>query len=263
MDGYQAETYGELTADIYDELHSARSDQQATVDLLAGLAGDGSALELAIGTGRIALPLGARGVRWTVSTSPRPWWPSCRPSRAGTPSPSPWATSPMFPSRAAPLVFVVFNSFFALVSQEEQVRCFANVAAHLTDDGVFVIEAFVPDPTLTANTSGSRAGPLASTGCSSTRPHQPRHPGRGEHARPAHRGGRAAVPGRPALRLAGRAGPHGAARGPPPTGPLGGLAAGAVRPTAAATSACTGVDTTVKPWSRRVSATRLTTSRRS
>jgi hypothetical protein len=45
------------------------------------------------------------------------------------------------------LVYVVFNTFFALSSQEEQVRCFANVAAHLSRDGCFVIEAFVPDPT--------------------------------------------------------------------------------------------------------------------
>ena len=46
-----------------------------------------------------------------------------------------------------PLVFLVFNTLFALTSQEEQVRCFQNVAAHLGPDGVFVIEAFVPDLT--------------------------------------------------------------------------------------------------------------------
>jgi len=44
------------------------------------------------------------------------------------------------------LVFVVFNTFFGLLSQEDQVRCFSGVARHLTDDGAFVIEAFVPDP---------------------------------------------------------------------------------------------------------------------
>jgi hypothetical protein len=46
------------------------------------------------------------------------------------------------------LVYVVFNTFFALLEQEQQVRCFFNVAAHLAPAGVFVIEAFVPDPTL-------------------------------------------------------------------------------------------------------------------
>src|SRR5690349_11924607 len=43
------------------------------------------------------------------------------------------------------LIFVSFNTFFALPSQDDQVRCFANVARHLTPEGVFVIEAFVPD----------------------------------------------------------------------------------------------------------------------
>ncbi len=45
------------------------------------------------------------------------------------------------------LVYLVFNTLFALVTQEEQVRCFANAARHLTEDGVFVIEAFIPDVT--------------------------------------------------------------------------------------------------------------------
>jgi hypothetical protein len=44
------------------------------------------------------------------------------------------------------LIFVVFNTFLCLISQEDQVRCFANVAEHLTDDGVFVIELQVPPP---------------------------------------------------------------------------------------------------------------------
>jgi hypothetical protein len=46
------------------------------------------------------------------------------------------------------LIYVVFNTFFGLLTQEAQVRCFRNVAAHLEDGGAFVIEAFVPDPTL-------------------------------------------------------------------------------------------------------------------
>jgi hypothetical protein len=46
------------------------------------------------------------------------------------------------------LIYVVFNTFFTLLDQEQQVRCFANVASHLSEQGAFVIEAFVPDPTL-------------------------------------------------------------------------------------------------------------------
>src|SRR5205823_8414922 len=53
-----------------------------------------------------------------------------------------------WPAGPFDLIYVVFNTFFGLLSQEEQVRCFANVAAHLTDSGVFLIEAFVPDPTM-------------------------------------------------------------------------------------------------------------------
>src|SRR5262249_61334114 len=46
------------------------------------------------------------------------------------------------------LIYVVFNTFFALLDQDQQVRCFRNVAAHLSDQGVFVMEAFVPDPSM-------------------------------------------------------------------------------------------------------------------
>jgi hypothetical protein len=47
-----------------------------------------------------------------------------------------------------PLVYVVFNTFYSLLTQDEQVRCFQAVAAHLAPGGAFVLEAFVPDPTL-------------------------------------------------------------------------------------------------------------------
>ena len=56
------------------------------------------------------------------------------------------------------LVFVAFNTFFALPTQDDQVRCFANVASHLADDGVFVIEAFVPD--LTGYKGGQRVSAM-------------------------------------------------------------------------------------------------------
>lgn len=63
MEGYGAPTFGDRSADVYDELLAARgSDPDAAADLLAELAGTGPALELAIGTGRIALPLFERGV---------------------------------------------------------------------------------------------------------------------------------------------------------------------------------------------------------
>jgi hypothetical protein len=60
------------------------------------------------------------------------------------------------------LIYVVFNTFFGLRSQEEQVRCFAGVASRLSTDGVFVVEAFVPDPTRFVrgqHTQASEIGP--------------------------------------------------------------------------------------------------------
>jgi len=61
MDRYGPETYGEQMADVYDEWH-AGMDPAATVDVLASLAGSGPVLELGIGTGRVAIPLAARGL---------------------------------------------------------------------------------------------------------------------------------------------------------------------------------------------------------
>jgi hypothetical protein len=75
--------YGDRWAAVYDDHHS-HMDPGPAVEFLAGLAGDGRVLELAIGTGRVALPLAARGSRWKGST-PRPrWWAGCGPSRAGS-----------------------------------------------------------------------------------------------------------------------------------------------------------------------------------
>src|SRR4051794_10464679 len=63
MRDYRPSTYGDRIAEVYDEWYAERMDPTATVDLLAGLAGTGRALELGIGTGRVAIPLARRGVR--------------------------------------------------------------------------------------------------------------------------------------------------------------------------------------------------------
>lgn len=117
------------------------------MELLAELVGDGRALELAIGTGRVALPLAGRGVPVDgIDVSPamvarlreKPGGDAIR------------ATMGNFADVGVEtdyrLIFVVLNSFFALLSQEEQIRCFANVAEHLDGGGQFLLEAFVPDP---------------------------------------------------------------------------------------------------------------------
>ncbi len=138
-------SFGERVAAGYDD--ELRGDEDDAVAFLRKLAGDGPALELAIGTGRIGLPLAATGVRVDgIELSP---------AMAGRLRAKPGGdqirvTIGDFADVGVPdsyrLVFVVFNTFFNLLTQEDQVRCFENVARHLTDDGAFVIEAGVPDP---------------------------------------------------------------------------------------------------------------------
>jgi SAM-dependent methyltransferase len=144
MDSYQKESYGEHIAGIYDELYSVYDP--AAVETLARLAGKGPALELGIGTGRIALPLSGLGVEMLgVDASPA-MVARLRAKPEGAQIPVTMGDFGDVPVEGRfPLIFIVFNTFFALLTQDAQVRCFQNIAAHLTLDGVFVMEAFVPD----------------------------------------------------------------------------------------------------------------------
>ena len=145
MDDYEPITsFGEDAAAVYDDV-SRRGDESATVTFLEQLAAGGAALELGIGTGRIALPLAARGVAVRgIDISPA-MVDRLRAKPGGEQIP---VTIGDFADVAVEgtyrLVFVVFNTLFNLLTQEDQVRCFENVATRLTDDGSFVVEAFVP-----------------------------------------------------------------------------------------------------------------------
>ena len=136
-------SFGEEAAAIYDD--APRGDEAEAVAFLERLAGDGPALELAIGTGRIALPLAARGVRVDgIDISPA-MVAQLRDKPGGDDiavTIGDFSEVPVDGSYR--LIYVVYNTLFNLLTQDEQVRCFENVAAHLTDDGVFVVEAFVP-----------------------------------------------------------------------------------------------------------------------
>ena len=136
-------SFGEDVAAMYRDVQ--RGDEMAAVAFLEQLAGRGPVLELAIGTGRIALPLAARGIRVDgVDISPA-MIAQLRAKPGGDEiavTLGNFADVPV--SGAYRLIFVVWNTLFNLLTQEDQVRCFANVAAHLTDDGSFVVEAFVP-----------------------------------------------------------------------------------------------------------------------
>ena len=122
---------------------------QPAVAFLAEVARGGPALELGIGTGRVALPLASHGIRVSGIDASEAMVERLRAKPGGADIP---VTMGDFGEVAVEgpfrLVYVVFNTFFSLLGQEEQVRCFRNVAARLSDDGMFVIEAFVPDPTL-------------------------------------------------------------------------------------------------------------------
>jgi SAM-dependent methyltransferase len=144
MKGYKpVMSFGEDVAQMYRDIQ--RGDELAAVAFLEQLAGPGPALELAIGTGRIALPLAARGIRVDgVDISPA-MVDQLRAKPGGAQlsvTLGDFADVPV--SGTYRLIFVVWNTLFNLLTQEDQVRCFENVAAHLTDDGSFVVEAFVP-----------------------------------------------------------------------------------------------------------------------
>lgn len=141
MQGYQPQmSFDERTAAVYDDL-AQRGTEAATVDFLADLAGSGPALELAIGTGRIALPLATRGVRVEgIDFSPA----MVARLRAKPGGDQIAVTIGDFADVGVGgsyrLVYIVFNSFFNLLSQDDQVRCFENVAGQLSEDGAFVVE---------------------------------------------------------------------------------------------------------------------------
>ncbi len=117
----------------------------STVDMLADLAGDGAALELGIGTGRIALPLAARGVPvHGIDLSPE-MVEQLRAKAGG--SEIPVAIGDFATTRVDgrfSLVYVVFNTIMNLTTQDAQIACFENAAAHLDPGGSFVVEVGVP-----------------------------------------------------------------------------------------------------------------------
>ena len=117
-----------------------------TVDRLVELAGDGRALELAIGTGRVAVPLAERGVPVSGIELSRPMLDRLR-TKAGEDK-IPVVVGDMATARAPgeySLVYLVFNTISNLLTQAEQVACFRNAARHLRPGGRFVIELWVPE----------------------------------------------------------------------------------------------------------------------
>jgi SAM-dependent methyltransferase len=140
--------FGERVAARYDESSAdmfAPAVVNPTVDFLAGLAGRGAALELGIGTGRIALPLARRGVRVHGIDLSEAMVARLRAKpgaeRIGVTIGN-FATATV--DGRFSVAYLVFNTIMNLTTQDEQVACFRNVAAHLEPGGCFVIEVGVP-----------------------------------------------------------------------------------------------------------------------
>jgi SAM-dependent methyltransferase len=151
-DEYTDTTYGETIAEVYDRFHPDIDEHM--VPLLAELAASGRVLELGIGTGRVALPLHAAGVHVEgIDVSPA-MVAQLRAKPGGEVIPvtiGNFADLPVEGDFA--LIFIAFNTVFQLLTQDDQVRCFENVARHLQPGGQFLVEAFVPDLTRYRNRS--------------------------------------------------------------------------------------------------------------
>jgi SAM-dependent methyltransferase len=141
--------FGERAASVYDERAAdmfAPAVVKPVVDMLADFAGQGRALEFGIGTGRIALPLAKRGVRVVGIDDSEAMVARLR-AKTGADQVN-VAIGSFATTRVAgefTLVYLIFNTIFNLVTQDEQVACFQNAAAHLASGGRFVVETHVPD----------------------------------------------------------------------------------------------------------------------
>jgi SAM-dependent methyltransferase len=137
--------YGDRWAAVYDD-HYTQLDPGPAVEFLAGLAGNGRVLELAIGTGRVALPLAARGITVEGVDASAAMVERLRAKPGGERIPVTMGDMAQVPvSGPFRLVYLVFNTLFGLLSQARQAECFGNVARALEPEGMFVIECFVPN----------------------------------------------------------------------------------------------------------------------
>lgn len=143
-----SDVWDAATARRYDEPSSPMFSPQVlgpTVDFLASLAGEGPVLEFAIGTGRVAVPLAERGIPVSGIELSEPMVDQLR--TKATPEQIPVVIGDMATTRIDgqfTLVYLVFNTIGNLRTQDEQVECFRNAAAHLTPGGHFLIELGVP-----------------------------------------------------------------------------------------------------------------------
>ena len=147
-DEHDPTAYGAHIAEDYDEVTGGLvHDTAAAVDTLTALAEGGPVLELGIGTGRLAVPLVERGLAVHGVDSSEAMLERLRARDGGAAIP---VTVGDFTDVALEetftLAILAYNTIYALPTQDDQVACFANVAAHLRPGGRFVLDAWVPDP---------------------------------------------------------------------------------------------------------------------
>jgi SAM-dependent methyltransferase len=152
MKNYSSTTTGDRQPN-YDELDWAIAyDEDEAVDFLLPLASGGAALELGVGTGRVAIPLAKRGVAVVgIEASEVMADQLKRKDGAGTIEIMIGDFSDIATQRDFALVYSVFNTFFLLLTQNKQVKCFSNVAERLAPGGSFVLQTYVPDLRQLAN----------------------------------------------------------------------------------------------------------------
>ncbi|CAN5632835.1 class I SAM-dependent methyltransferase [soil metagenome] len=149
MRGYDDASYGEGFADVYDDWYAGLTDLDTTIAALTALASDGRVLELGVGTGRLAVPLAASGLEvHGVDSSPAMLDRLAAKAGGGAVHVHLGDMATDLPAGLFSLVFVAYNTFWNLLTEQRQRLCCENVARHLTVDGAFVVEALVPDPTV-------------------------------------------------------------------------------------------------------------------
>jgi SAM-dependent methyltransferase len=141
-------TWGQELAEVYDATYAAEFEAPVldpTVDCLVELAGGGAALEFAVGTGRVALPLSERGVsvRGIELSPPMAERLRAKPGSDAVPVTLGDMTTARVPGHFR-LVYLVANTIMNVTTQDEQVAVFTNAAAHLESGGCFVVEVIVP-----------------------------------------------------------------------------------------------------------------------
>ena len=146
-DRYTDATYGDRWAAIYDTWHlpPGFETEAGSVAFLHEIAGDGAALELGIGTGRVGLPLAEAGVEVHGLDVSQAMVAKLRAKPGGDLPVTMTSMADFDLGRTFRLIYVVFNTIWSLRTADAQASCFRAVARHLEPGGAFVIEAFVPD----------------------------------------------------------------------------------------------------------------------